>query len=143
MQRRGVLTVLMIVVGLTLMIYGQFFMPRPGAYLYVADEPTSQGEITSETVVVDYDELSPSVQRKFEQRLTGETTYLGPEHEAERAFPGELGEIKYVHYQGDYYEIGVTLRHPATIPRALVIPTGGIVTAIGVVGLGLFRMHDG
>lgn len=141
MRRGESLAGLLLVVGLGLLVYGQFFMLRPGAYLFVADEPTSQAELDGDATVVEYDALPPAAQGKFEQRLDGQTTYLGPEHEAEEAFPGELGEVQYVRYRDDYYEIGVTLRHPTTVPRSLVIPMGGLFAAIGGVGLGGLRIH--
>lgn len=143
MQRGELLFGLILVVGLGLLVYGQFFMLRPGAYLYVADEPTGQDELVSDTAAVEYDNLSPAVQRKFERRLDGKTTYLGSESDADRAFPGDRGDSTYVHYRGDYYETRVTLRHPTAIPRALVISLGGAVTAVGVVGLGGLRLYEG
>ncbi len=140
-----ILLILIVGVGIGLVGYGQFVMPKPGAYLYVAEQPTNQSEFDRGAPVVEYEDLSPAVQRKFTQRLKGQTKYLGPTADARNAFPWGANEVGYVRYQEAYYESGVTIRHPTKVPQKWVVLIGGILTVIGIAGvirLRYINSHD-
>ena len=134
MSRREILHLLAIVVGLGLVVSGQFFVPRSGAPLFVAPETARQAEIGTDTPVVKDKDFPSSLQREFEQRLDGQTVYLGPEAKAHDAFPWEFYEIGYGHYQGAYFETAETVGHPTAIPQSAIVLLGAIVMTIGVAG---------
>lgn len=135
---RDIGPVLLIVIGLGIAGYGQFAMLRPGVYLYVADEPTEPDGLASDATVVAYENLSPRMQRKFEQRLAGERTYLGgsiPE-----PGPWDVGKLAYVEYSGEYFETGVSIRHPTAVTPATVVTVGIGMAVLGLV-LGIVRLR--
>lgn len=127
---RDVVPVILLVIGLGIAGYGQFLMPEPGVYLHVAEEPTSPDDLASEAPVIAYEELSPRMQRKFDRRLSGQRTYIGPA--LPESFPWAVHEIGYVRYQGDYYATGFVVRHPTMVAPDLVVLLGLLASVIGL-----------
>lgn len=138
-QWREIGPVLLIVIGEGIAGYGQFDMLRPGVYLYVAEEPTEPDGLASGATVVAFENLSPRMQQKFEQRLAGERTYLGASIPVRG--PWDVEELAYVEYGGEYFETGVSIRHPTAVTPATVVAVGIGMAVLGLV-LGIVRLRQ-
>lgn len=105
MDSRMVAAALLLVAGVGLIYFGQFYFLEAGAYLTVEDEPVQQRDLPEDANVVAFEELPDDLQRKFERALNGEDVYLGLD--PPDSFPENLRSDGFVRYSGEYYDTGI------------------------------------